>query len=70
MVITNPPWGHRLAGPAAHLPELESAWTDLGLFLKVRAQSGSAAEQPCERLCPVTCGYNVLNWLALLYGHQ
>ena len=43
MVITNPPWGHRLAGALDHLPELEAAWTDLGLFLKVCAGASLGA---------------------------
>lgn len=39
MVVTNPPWGHRLSDSGSEddgaAASLESAWKDLGRFLKV-----------------------------------
>ena len=42
IVITNPPWGNRLMALEYDAPNqlsaLEAAWTELGLFLKVRSK--------------------------------
>ena len=56
VVVTNPPWGARLAdggagGSGGEAAGLESAWQELGLFLKVRCMHCAFWRDTLYRYC-------------------